>query len=210
MSLDSEPTGVSAPPAPPRRRLTDTAAGQSVFVALWVLGTLAVLGLAGIAFWWGMQQALPDDDEVALEEVTAEPAITFPNLAEGPKPAGSWPWTELRGGECLESYAGPYAEDYQVVGCQAPHDAQVISAQLLSRDLAEPYPGEDVLAERAREVCDVMPLLDRERAAGYSDLVLEWSYPVNARQWDEGNRVVYCFVSRSSGEPISGWLGSQR
>lgn len=207
MSLESEPTELSAPP---RRRLTETAAGQSVFVALWILGTLVVLGLAGVAFWWGMQQALPDDDAVALEEVVDEPVVVLPNLAEGPRTPGLWPWSDLRGGECLDEYAGPYAEEYQVVGCQGPHDAQVLIAKLLSRELEAPYPGEGELAERAQEVCDVLPVLDKERAAEYSDLVLEWSYPVNARQWDEGKRVVYCFLSRSSGEPITTWLGSQR
>lgn len=210
MSVDSEPNGAAAAQAPPRRRLTDTSAGQSLFVAFWILGTLVVLGLAGVAFWWGMQQAMPDDDAVAIEEVVEEPAIVLPNLAEGPRAPGLWAWTELRGGECIDGYGGPYAEEYQVVSCQGPHEAQVLIATLLSRDVQAPYPGEGEVAERAREVCDVVPLLDRERAAEYSDLVLEWSYPVNDRQWDEGQRVVYCFVSRSSGEPIGAWLGAQR
>ena len=80
------------------------------------------------------------------------------------------------------------------------HDAQVVAAQLVSRDPTEPYPGEGAMATQAREVCDVGDLVNREYAAGFADLFVEPSYPITETQWEQGQRVVWCFLRSGSGE----------
>lgn len=185
-----------------QKRLTDTATGQSIYVGLWILGTLAMIAVLIGAYLAGSYLATMNDPkpaEVVLEE---DPAVVFPNLSGGPVSVGVWPWDELRGGECVTGYAGPFAEIYQVVGCEVPHDAELVKTELLSSNPTEPFPGEAAVAIQASQVCDVVGVLDLEVAASYDDLVVEFSYPVTVQQWETGQRVVYCFVTRSSGERI--------
>lgn len=202
MVLDSEvQSGDRA--HPPRKRLTDTVAGQGIFVALVILATLAVLALMGTALWWGMQSAgVPPEAQPVSVEVE-DPVPSFPDLTAGARAPGVWEWSELRGGECLAAFPGAFAEEYEVVSCSTPHAAQVVIAETLSRDPDASFPGEASVLEIARDVCDVYSVIDVDLAAGYPDLQLELSYPVNASQWEQGARVAYCFVTRSSGELLS-------
>jgi len=180
--------------------LTDTASGQGVFVALVILATLAVLALMGAALWWGMQSAGAPPETAPVATEVEDQGPSFPDLSAGARAPGVWEWSELRGGECLAAFPGAFAEEYEVVSCATPHAAQVVIAELLSRDPGARYPGETVVLEAAREVCDVYSVIDLDVAAGYPDLQLELSYPVDASQWEQGLRVAYCFVTRSSTE----------
>lgn len=185
----------------PRTRLTDTQMGQSIYVSLWILGTMVMIAILIGAYLAGSYLATMNDPEPP-ETQTETPVVEFPNLSGGPVSVGVWPWDELRGGECLTGYAGAFAEIYQVVGCEVPHDAQLVKARLLSSNPVEPFPGEEAVAAQASEVCDVVGELDLELAATYEDLIVEFSYPVTVQQWESGQRVVYCFVSRSSGQRL--------
>ena len=40
----------------------------------------------------------------------------------------------------------------------------------------------------------------------YTDVQFEGSYPATSSQWDAGDRSYYCFVNRSSGDPLTGSL----
>src|SRR5690606_35455474 len=74
---------------------------------------------------------------------TPSPSATA--LPAGPVEPGVWAWNELLGGECLESYDDPWAEEFTVVDCAEPHPAQLVyrgvfppSAEGVTDD---PFPG---------------------------------------------------------------------
>jgi len=186
--------------------MTDTPAGQSLYVGLWILGTLVTVAALIGAYFLGDYIASVNDQAPAEVVTEEEPSIQFPTLSGGPVSVGMWPWDQLRGGECVTGYDGPFAEIYQVVGCEVPHDAQLVEAHLLSSDPLEPFPSEEVVYQEASELCEVVDVLDLDAAAAYSDLVVEFSYPVTSQQWDTGQRIVSCFVARSSEQSIQGTL----
>jgi hypothetical protein len=187
----------------PKKPLTSTAAGQSVFIGLWILGTLAIVAILAGAFLLG--QSLSREDEGTSDQVEAPP-IEFPVLSGVPVEPGAWAWDELRGGECISGFEGAFAEEFSVVACQTPHDAQLISAELLSNRAEEPYPGVDEVAQLARESCDVTDVIDYNLATQFDDLIVDFSYPASDEQWAQGERGVYCFALRSSGGTLQGDL----
>ncbi len=192
-------TEQSEPGTPPKPRLTQTARGQTIFVSLWVLGTLVTLGLWVGAFVLGQSVGAPED--VAIEEVidVVEIAAEFPELGPPAQAPGTWAWDELRGGECLTGFRDAFAEQFQVVSCSSPHNAELLHAELLSRESSEPYPGDPAVLAAARAACDVRDLVNIEVAQEFSDLRTSYSYPVSQDQWDAGERGVYCFVYSESG-----------
>ena len=195
------------PPAPPPKpRLTDTPSGQTIFVTLWVLGTLVTLAIWGGAFVWGQSVAAPEDNvDVVMPEVV-EPVVEFPELGPPSVAPGTWEWNELRGGECVSGFSDAFAEEFEVVGCSSSHTAELVRAELLSSDPDEPYPGDAAVLAQARELCDVRDLINREVAQNYSDLRTAYSYPVSQEQWDSGERGVYCFVYSESGDVFTSSL----
>jgi hypothetical protein len=192
-----------------RKSLRDTSSGQAVFISLWILGTLATLGALGVAYFFGNLLGSQNlvEPEVDIVEVI-EPAPEFPNLTLGPRGPGTWSFDELRGGECVLGYAGAFAAQYSVVPCASPHDAELVRAILVSSTPGEPFPGEEAMMASARELCSIDGLVNMAIAEGYSDLVLEFSYPVTEAAWDAGGRVVYCFVSRAQGGTLIGSLAN--
>ena len=205
---DSEEEGgeIPAQPAVPRRArgsLRDTPTGQSLFIGLWILGTLATLAALAGAFVLGSYIANQQNPAPVETEVESEAGPSFPDLSLGPKGSGVWPFDELQGGECITDYTGPFEETYQVVPCFSPHDAEVVKASLLSIDPSERFPGEEAVLEIAQGVCEISRLLNLAVASDYSDLVMDYSYPVTEKEWDSGERVVYCFVYRSTGASMS-------
>jgi hypothetical protein len=169
---------------------------------LWVLGTLATMGVWVGAFLAGQFVAggaeEPEETIAPVEEVESLVSLGGP-----PRSAGQWEWSELQGGECFARFEGAFAEEFSVVSCQTPHAAQLAVADLISADIGEAYPGNDVVLARAREVCDLKDEVDAEAAAEYSDLRIAYSYPVDSAQWDKGQRGVYCFLYSESGQPLT-------
>ena len=188
--------------APARPRLTDTDRGQTIFVMLWVLGTLATIGIWVGAFLAGQYVAggavEPEETAAPVEEVASLVSLGGPPLA-----VGQWEWFELQGGECIARFEGAFAEVFSVVTCQAPHAAQLAVAELISADILEAYPGDDVVLARARELCDLKDEVNAAVAAEFSDLRIAYSYPVDSDQWDKGQRGVYCFIYSESGQPLT-------
>lgn len=188
----------------PRVPLRATRRGQNIIVASSVGATLVFIAAAVGAFFVG-QSLAPDDSPAAIVETqevldVETPVAEFPSLTGGPQAPGDVSWDELRGGECLRPFESAFAETFTVVECSTPHDAQVVAAQLVSRDRTEPYPGEGAMATQAREVCDVSDHVNREYAAGFADLFVEPAYPITETQWEQGQRVVWCFLRSESGE----------
>lgn len=190
--------------SPPRVPLRATRRGQNIIVASSVVATLVFLGAALGAFFVGQSLApqTPAANVTQTQEVrdVELPVVEFPSLTGGPRGPGDVSWANLRGGECLRPFETAFAETFSVVECSTPHDAQVVVAQLVSRDRTESYPGEAEMAIRAREICDVSDLINTEYAGEFKDLYVEPAYPVTQAQWDEGQRVVWCFVRSGSGE----------
>jgi hypothetical protein len=192
-------------PVAKRPRLTSTPRGQAVYLVLWVVGTLGGLAALGGAFVLGQHLGAPalPPVVVVVAEDPQQPELVFPTLTGGPVDAGIRAWNELRGGECLADFDGAFAESFEVVSCDTAHRAQLVKAQLLNRDRSEVFPGEEAIAQRAAEVCELSEVIDRTYATGFNDLVVQYSYPVTEDQWDAGQRVVYCFVNSASGESFT-------
>jgi hypothetical protein len=175
-------------------------------VLLIVLGSLqAVLALIAL-FFLGMR--LPDllGPAPAVTAPSASPSPSAsPVIPIGPVKPGEYHWEELLGGECLDPYESPWQDDYTVVDCALPHAAQMVRTAEFPVPATgpEPYPGEEVLQTTALAACRA-PGIFAPAAGAMTDAQIEVSYPVDADEWEAGTRRYYCFVSRTSGEPITG------
>jgi hypothetical protein len=129
----------------------------------------------------------------------------------GPVDPGDYHWDELRGGECIDPFEGPWQDDYTVVDCTAPHAAQLVRrAEFPTQPIPtdgtiadDSYPGEDALQAQAITLCRA-PGIFSPAASAVTDAVIQVGYPVSADDWDAGKRDYFCFVTRPSGEPITG------
>ncbi|WAB84395.1 septum formation family protein [Microcella daejeonensis] len=140
---------------------------------------------------------------------TAEPAPSESAApATGPLPPGLQEWDALVGGECLDPFIDPWQEEYVVVDCAAPHAAQLVVVGTLPGEEVSAYPGEEALAGQIPALCRAAGVIDLAAGAAYRDLQVEGAYPVSAEDWAEGERRYSCFVTRSSGEPITGSLAA--
>jgi hypothetical protein len=138
------------------------------------------------------------------------PSPSATALPVGPVEPGVWAWDELLGGECLDDFDDPWAEEFTVVDCADPHPAQLVyrgvfppSAEGVTDD---PFPGTEALQGQLALLCSAPGVLDLAAAGQYTDVQFLGSYPATSEQWDAGDRSYYCFVNRSSGEPLTGSL----
>ncbi len=212
------PAPMAVPPADPRQR-------RKVALLLTALAVIAVLVL-GALFFLGMRLASQPAAGPAAE-ATAEPTPTptptptpsptpsetptpTPTPTEDPGTAAAGPvapgvhaWDDLRGGECLDPYASPWEEEFTVVDCANPHPAQLVHRGGFPTD-APDYPGEQAIQPQLSLLCSAPTVIDTAAAAPYTDLQVQGAYPATAEQWDAGQRDIFCFVSRTSGEPLTG------
>lgn len=155
--------------------------------------------------------AAPSEDAAPSEEPSASPTPE-PGPSEsvapatGPLPAGVHDWDQLVGGECLDPFDDPWQEEYTVVDCAEPHAAQLVAVGTLPGEEVSAYPGEESLAGEIPALCRAAGVIDLGPAAAFRDLQVEGSYPVSAEDWADGERGYRCFVTRGSGEPITGSL----
>jgi hypothetical protein len=183
-------------------------------------GLLAIIAIIAL-FLLGtrLPELLGPSPAVATPTPTPTPTITA--LPIGPVGPGTYHWDELLGGECLEPYdvaAGAWADDYVVVDCAQPHGAQMVYRAWFPPLVddpdnpvvgkpADPFPGEAALATQISLLCSAAGVVDLDAARAYSDAQIEGSYPVTEEQWD-ADPSYYCFVSRSSGEPLTGSIAT--
>lgn len=167
-----------------------------------VLALVAVFLLSRAAF--ATSTAADPVDEptaaVATRTVTAAPVEVAAPEATGPLAAGTHPWSDLQGGECLSALADAWQQEYDVVACDQPHAAQASSVGELTDDA---YPGADALQARLATLCSSPEALDVTAAAAYRDVEVVASYPLSDAEWADGDRSYTCFVDRSSGEPLT-------
>jgi hypothetical protein len=179
-------------------------------IVIWVVaGALAIAILIGLFFLGQRLGATPAPvpaptrTQSATPTPAPTPAPTPPPQAVGPQPAGAHRWDELGGGECLQPYVSPWAEEFTVVDCAAQHAAQLVYRGVYPGGAATPFPGETALAAQINLLCSTPGVIDMTVAAGYPDLQLQGSYPVTEEQWVSGPRNYFCFVSRSTGALLS-------
>ncbi len=200
--VPGDPTAPAGPtgPAPGVSRLQR--------VLLIVLGS-ALAGLALVALFF-LGTRLPDllgpSPTVAGPSGTPSPSGS-PSIPLGPVPPGEYTWDELLGGECLDPFEGAWEETYTVVDCADPHPAQMVHRGLIPEPAqgVDLYPGEDALQTQALAFCRGPGIFDPAIAGALTDAVVAASYPTE-EVWADGGRDYFCFVTRSSGEPISGSL----
>lgn len=170
-----------------------------VVVAVLVLAGLFVAGtrLPGIL------SAAPSATSVETPTLTPTPTPT-PTSTSGPQLAGTYDWFDLRGGECVNPWVSAWQQKFTVVDCSVPHGAQVMSRGTLGDDPAAGYPGAEAITQQLNLLCQVPANFNSAILGAYPDVVWQANYPVNAAQWSAGMRDYYCFVSRSSSEPIVG------
>ncbi|TFC88688.1 hypothetical protein E3O67_07940 [Cryobacterium sp. TMT3-29-2] len=178
---------------------------------IWIAGGLVlVLALAAL-FFLGQSLVGGDATPVAVSTSSTAPAPSAtpstaplaPAEATGPQPVGDHPWDTLFGGECLQPYVSPWEDEFTVADCAAPHAAQLVYRGLFAGDTAAPFPGEAELAGQINLLCSATGVIDLAAASAYDDVQVQGSYPITEKQWFEGARYYYCFVSRASGEPLT-------
>jgi hypothetical protein len=162
--------------------------------------------LAGL-FFLGTQLAGGGGDAAAPAATPTPSAEATPTPEPtGPQPAGVHAWDTLFGGECLDGFTSPWAEEFTVVDCAAPHAAQLVYRGELAEDATAPFPGEAELGSRMNLLCTAPGVIDVGAASGVNDLQVQGAFPVTEEQWAEGERTYYCFVNRAGGEPLTGSL----
>ncbi|MFS2076660.1 septum formation family protein, partial [Curtobacterium sp. CT11-133] len=132
---------------------------------------------------------------------SASTSLETLQFATTPATPGEHAWTDLAGGECLSPFTNAWAQTYTVVDCQTPHVAQLTARLPVS---ANQWPGPDALAAQAAEQCQTSAALNASAAAAYGDVQVQGSYAPDQATWDQGDTFISCFVTRSSGETMTG------
>jgi len=190
----------SRPPAPIEHHLTAT---QRTLLGV-MGGLLALVALAGLFFIGTRLAAAPDPSPSASRATTPKPTPVATVLPFGPVAVGTHRWDQLLGGECLGAFPGPWARTYAVVDCATAHPAQMVYRGRFADPTKPGYPGQAQLQSQMSVLCSAPGVIDLAAAAPYTDAQIEASYPATAAQWEAGDHWYYCFVSRSSKEPLTG------
>lgn len=200
------PASASAPPhrgdiSRTQKILLGVAGGLVLVLALLALFLLGTR-LGSIA------GAAPQPTASGSPSASPSPSSSATALPAGPVEPGVWAWDELLGGECLDPFEGPWAEEFTVVDCAEPHPAQLVFRGVLlpavEGTTSEPFPGAEELQTRVQTLCAAAGVVDLAAAGAYTDLQVQGTYPPTVEQWDAGERSYFCVVTRSSGEPLAG------
>ncbi|MCS0498396.1 septum formation family protein [Protaetiibacter mangrovi] len=213
---DAEPDPRGAPAAVPVETGGDPVERAGVSRAQKVLlgvagGLVALLALVALFLLGTRLPALTaEPTPTPTPSATPTPTPTPTVLPAGPVAPGVWAWDALLGGECLDPFDDPWAEEFTVVDCAAPHPAQLVYRGTLAATdddpSDDPFPGTEALQGQMSLLCTAPGVVDLAAAGQYSDAQFQGTYPANEEEWDAGDRTYYCFVSRSSGEPLTGSL----
>jgi hypothetical protein len=198
---NSPASGAARPPRPPMQR--------SQRVLMWVAGGLvAALAVAGLFFVgtrigdaMTVAQAPTPVPTAAPDDAIAQPVL--PADAVGPVAPGEHAWNTLLGTECLEPFESAWQEDYTVVECSEPHAAQLVYRGRFEESALDAFPTVAVLQARMNLLCASPENIDYAAAAEFTDIQISASFAGTVDDWNDGNRDYFCFVSRSSGEPLT-------
>lgn len=136
--------------------------------------------------------------------VAPEPTATEEAGATATREPGTWAWNQLYGGECIDPFPGAWSESFEVVACDAPHEAQLVAVGDLTEGTGGSFPGVDQVAALAETACSAQGVLDLTKAGAYPNMQISTAYAPSQEQWDAGNTSYYCFVSLADAAPITG------
>ena len=170
--------------------------GILALVALFLVGTR-------IANSFGPAPAISADPTPSVSAPVALPVGT-PIV---PLTPGTYRWSELQGGECLEPYESPWQDEYTVVDCTQPHAAQLVARGLFVEVAGQAYPGFEELGSRINLLCSAPTVIDYAVAGTINDVQVAASFAADVDEWDAGNHGYACFVSRAGGEPLTASVG---
>ncbi len=169
------------------------------------IGLVAVLALLAL-FLLGtrLPTLLGPAPAVATSTPSASSSPSSTVKPVGPLADGVHPWTALLGGECLDPYTGPWAETFTVVSCTVQHPAQMVYRGTFDTSTDPGYPGVEKLQAQMALLCAAPGVIDLAAAGVYNDAQVQGSFPVTPDEWAKGQHDYFCFVSRSSGQPLTG------
>ena len=168
-------------------------------------GLVAVLALVALFFVGTRLPALLGPaPAVVISSPSSTPSPTSTAKPVGPIANGVHPWTALLGGECLDPYTNPWAEKFTVVECGKPHPAQMVFRGTFDTSTDPTYPGVEKLQAKISLLCAAPGVINLAAAGAYSDAQVQGSYAVNENEWAAGEHDYFCFVSRRSGQPLTG------
>ena len=197
------PKGARVAPRPPGASRT-----QKILILIRVVGALVALLALVALFFLGtrLPALLADSTPTPTPTPTRSPTPTpTPTVAPvGPVAAGVHGWNELLGGECLDPYTSPWVEKFTVVDCAVAHPAQMVFRGTFDPATTPGFPGAAALQAQISLLCAAPGVLDLGAAGQYADAQVQGSYPVTAEQWTAGQHDYFCFISRSSGQPLTG------
>jgi hypothetical protein len=212
-------SGNGGAPRPPRAKGGPLPRNQRIMI--WVAGSLvAVLALV-VLFVVGTRLPTllgPSAVATATPTHTATPTPTPTTALVGPVAVGVHEWSDLRGGECLDPFTSVWAEKFTVVDCTTPHAAQMVFRGTFPATAAIPstatpaptttpdpdgYPGLAALQAQINLLCTAPGVIDLAVAGAYSDIQFQAAYAADAAEWKSGQHDYFCFVSRSSGQPLT-------
>jgi hypothetical protein len=187
---------------PPARSGVSRSQKILLSVAGGLVGVLALIAL----FFVGtrLPALLAHEAPVVLSSPSASPSPSSTSKPVGPVAVGVHSWAELLGGECLDPYTNPWAEKFTVVDCAKPHPGQMVFRGTFDTKADPTYPGVEKLQAQISLLCAAPGVINLAAAGAYSDAQLQGSYAVNEEEWAAGEHDYFCFVSRQSGQPLTG------
>ena len=153
--------------------------GTTQKVLLWVAGGL--VGAIALVALFLVGTRLPDlfgPAPVVTQSASPSPSPSPTVLPVGPLAPGTYAWDELLGGECLDPFESPWAEEFTVVDCTVPHPAQMVyRGEFPVADPAnDPYPGEAALQSQIALLCSAPGVVDLAAAGLYADAQFQASF----------------------------------
>ncbi|CAN5283397.1 hypothetical protein BH09ACT3_BH09ACT3_11980 [soil metagenome] len=224
--LATIPFGANAPAgAQKQKREPGAPLSKNQKILFWVAG--GMVGVLALITCFVVGTRLPEllgAAPAVTASATPTPTPTATVRPVGPLAAGTYEWNELLGGECLDPYSSPWEEEFTVVDCTVPHPAQLVfrgtfptavpapaagagEAGVTETGAADgagdPYPGVDALQAQINLLCTAAGVIDLAVAGQFSDIQFQASFAATEQQWNDGDHDYYCFVSRSSAEPLT-------
>jgi hypothetical protein len=93
---------------------------------------------------------------------------------------------------------------FTVVDCAKPHPAQMVFRGTFDTTTDPAFPGVEKLQAQISLLCAAPGVINLAAAGAYNDVQLQGSYAVDDAEWTEGQHDYFCFVSRTSGQPLTG------
>jgi hypothetical protein len=189
---------------PPREPRAPLGAQQKVLmgVAGGLVGVLILLGL----FFLGTRIGTSAAAQPPAAPTGAPTSAPTSAGTGGPAAAGVQAWNVLQGRECIQPFSNAWAATFTIVPCTSDHTAEMVFKGTLPNPAGAPYPSSTDLQSEITPLCSSGSAINYAAAAPVTDMVLSYSYPATAANWNDGARTYYCFVNRQSGGNLPGDL----